>query len=57
MLICDESPKYRFNAAFDEPKIKYDLTTKYELSEAIEIEILEIAANAKPWIIEHNEEL
>jgi hypothetical protein len=27
------------------------------LSEAIEIEILEIAANAKPWIIEHNEEL
>jgi hypothetical protein len=44
------SPKYRFNISFDEPKTKYDLTTKSELSEAIEIEIFEIVANAKPSI-------
>jgi hypothetical protein len=41
MVICDVSPKYRFNVAFDEPKIKY------ELSEVSEIEIFEIVANAK----------
>jgi hypothetical protein len=42
ILICDASPKYWFNVAFDEPKIKCDLTTKCELSEVIEIEIFEI---------------
>jgi hypothetical protein len=47
MLICDASPKYRFNVAFDESKTKYDLTTKYELSEVTEIEIFEIVANAE----------
>jgi hypothetical protein len=50
MLTCGASSKYRFNFAFDEPKIKYDLTTKYKLSEVIEIEIFEIVANAEPSI-------
>jgi hypothetical protein len=50
MLICDASSKYRFNVASDEPKMKYDLTTKYELSEVIEIEIFEVVANAEPSI-------
>jgi hypothetical protein len=50
MLICDALPKYRSNVAFDESKIKYDLRTKYDLSEAIEIEIFEIVANAEPSI-------
>jgi hypothetical protein len=50
MLICDASLKYRFNVTFDEPKIKYGLTTKYELSEIVEIEIFEIVANAEPSI-------
>jgi hypothetical protein len=48
MLTRDASPKYRSNVAFDEPKIKYDLATKCELSEVIEIEIFEIGANAEP---------
>jgi hypothetical protein len=46
----DASPKYRFNVAFDEPKVKCDLTTKYGLSEVIEIKIFEIVANAEPSI-------
>jgi hypothetical protein len=50
MLRCDASPKYRFNVTFDEPKIKCDLTTKYDLSEVIEIEIFERVANAEPPI-------
>jgi hypothetical protein len=48
MLICDASPKHRFNIVFNEPKIKYDLTTKYELSEVIEMEMFEIVVNAEP---------
>jgi hypothetical protein len=50
MPICDASPKHRFKVAFDEPKIKYDLTIKCELSEVIEIEIFKIVANAEPSI-------
>jgi hypothetical protein len=50
MLTCDASPKYQSNVAFDEPKIKDDLTTKSELSDVIEIEIFEIVANAEPSI-------
>jgi hypothetical protein len=42
--------KYRSSVAFDEPKIKYDLAAKYELSSVIEIEIFEIVAIAKPSI-------
>jgi hypothetical protein len=49
-LICGASPKYRFNVAFDESKIKYDLVTKYELPEGFEIEIFEIVGNAEPSI-------
>jgi hypothetical protein len=50
MLIRDALPKYRFNVAFDEPKIKYNLTTKYEFSEVIETEIFEMVAEAEPSI-------
>jgi hypothetical protein len=48
--MCNGSPKYRLNVAFDEPKIKYDLTTEYELSEVIGIKIFEIVAKAEPSI-------
>jgi hypothetical protein len=48
MMVCDSLPKYRINFDFDESKIKYDLTTKCKLSEAIEIEIFEIFENARP---------
>jgi hypothetical protein len=34
----------------DESKMKCDLITKYKLSEAIEIEILETVENAEPSI-------
>jgi hypothetical protein len=50
MLICDVLPKYRSNVAFDGPKMKYNLTAEYDLSEVIEIEIFEIVANAEPSI-------
>jgi hypothetical protein len=50
MLICNASPRYRFSAASDESKIKYDLIIKCELSEVIEIEIFETVANAEPSI-------
>jgi hypothetical protein len=50
MLICDASPKYRFNIAFEEPKRKSDLATTYELSEVSEMELFEIVANAEPSI-------
>jgi hypothetical protein len=43
----DLLPKYRINFAFDESKMKHDLTTKCKLSEAIEIEIFQ---NAEPSI-------
>jgi hypothetical protein len=48
MVICDGPPKYRFNVAFDEPKKRYDLTTKYDLSEVIKIEIFEIVGSTEP---------
>jgi hypothetical protein len=44
----DSLPKYRINFAFNESKMKRDLTTKCKLSEAIEIEIFEIFENAEP---------
>jgi hypothetical protein len=50
MLICDASPKYQFNIAFDESKRKCDLTTKCDLSEVTEIETFERVANAEPSI-------
>jgi hypothetical protein len=51
MLICDASPKYRFNVVFDQPEIKFGLTTNDELSEVIGIKMFEIVANAEPSII------
>jgi hypothetical protein len=50
MLIYDASPKYPFNVTFDEPKIKCDLTAKYDLSKVIETKIFKIVANAEQSI-------
>jgi hypothetical protein len=44
----DSLPKYGINFAFDESKMEYDLATKCELSETIEIEPFEGFENAEP---------
>jgi hypothetical protein len=49
-MIFDLLPKYRINCVFDEFKKNFDFTTKCELPDAIEIDILEIFENVEPSI-------
>jgi hypothetical protein len=50
MMICISFPKYRINFLCVQSKIKHDLTTKCELSNAIVIETAEAYENTEPWI-------